>query len=94
MVAAAVGVHEDSERRQLVALVGGGCRGLAEGDDSDGGVTELVQTIAHGDRVFPAGQSGEVAMKDEHHRPSVAVLQPPTASVVLGQIDGRSHISD
>lgn len=77
-------VDEQGERREPVALILGDVLGRAERDDDHFRITELVEAVAHGDRVFLAGQSGEVAVEDQHDWPSFMIGQPPAAAVVCG----------
>jgi hypothetical protein len=57
--------------------------GCGEGDDDDGGVTELGAVIAHGDHVFLARQSSKVAVQHQHERsPAMVGRAPPLAGVI------------
>jgi hypothetical protein len=49
----------------------------AEGDDDDLGVAEFSDAIADRDGVLLAGQSSQVAMEDQHHRPAPVIVEPP-----------------
>lgn len=44
---------------------------VGERHDDDHGVTEPVEVLAHGEHVFLAGQSSEMAVQHQHHRTTV-----------------------
>ncbi|MGE0307640.1 MAG: hypothetical protein AB7Q27_17980, partial [Acidimicrobiia bacterium] len=60
----------------------------------DGGVTELVEVVAHGDHVFLAGQSSKVAVQHEYQRTSVLVGGAPDLAGVIDEFDVRERVAD
>jgi hypothetical protein len=54
-----------------------------EGDEPDRGIAELGEAVAHGDRVFMAGQSSQVTVEDHYHRPTPVLRQPPPVTRII-----------
>lgn len=94
VVEAPVDVGEQRELDLEVISVGGEPLWVvAEGDDDGKGVTELIEVIAHGDHVFLARQSSEVAVQDQHQRATAMVVESPPMSVVIDEGDVREHVT-
>lgn len=68
--------------------------GLGERDDDDHRVTEVPQVFAHGEHVFLAGQSSEVAVQYQHHRTATVGAQHPRPPVLIDQLDVGDGISE
>jgi hypothetical protein len=47
------------------------------------GGAELGQTVAHGDRVLIACQSGQMTMEDQRHRQALLLRHPPLGAVII-----------
>jgi phosphatidylglycerophosphate synthase len=56
-----------------------------KGDHGHDGIAELSDLIAHGEHMFLARQSSEVAMQNQHHRSPAMVLDSPLLAVVVNQ---------
>lgn len=98
-VGASVVVHEDRERKIVDYLVVDQLSWSGEGDeDHFGGVAQLGEAIAHGDRMYRARESMDVAVEYQHHGAAAMVVQVPDvadrvgkAHVRCGRSDHRSH---
>lgn len=78
-----IGVGEQGKWQvEVVAVVRQALR-ACEGHGGDVSVAEAVDLIAHGDQVFLAGQSHQVAMEDQHHGLTAMIGQRPGASFVV-----------
>lgn len=63
-------VGQDGERKREAIVILTEAFASGEGDHHHVGGPELVEVIAHGDHVFLAGQSGEMAVEDHDTRPT------------------------
>ncbi len=64
---------------------------FSEGDNSDVSVTESFLLFAHGDHMFLAWQSHQVPVKNQQHRPTALIGQPPRATIVRRQCEVTSY---
>lgn len=62
----AVDVGDDGERNVEMLAVGRESPRRGEGDDDDVGVTEMADVFAHGEHVFLARQSSQVAVQHQY----------------------------
>ena len=62
-------------------------RVVGERDHHREGVAESVEVVAHGDHVFLAGESSEVAVQDQHEWPAALVAEPPGSAFVIDEGD-------
>ncbi len=75
-----------SIRRETAWVVG-------ERHDDEQCVTELVEVIAHGDHVFLAGQSSEVAVEHQHERSTSVVAEAPGVPFVIDEGDVGEQVA-
>jgi hypothetical protein len=93
-VQAAVDIGDDRERNREVVTVGSESFGCGEGDNSDGGVTELVEVIAHGDHVFLAWQSSKVSVQYQHEGVSTLFGGVPGPASVIDEFEVWESVAD
>jgi len=65
-----------------------------ERDHRDDRITELVEAIAHGDHVFLAGQSSQMAVEHQHDRPPPEVGGAPRLALVVDERDVGQTITE
>ena len=93
----AVDLGEQRHVEVEVVPVSGEPRVVAgEGDHDGEDVGLAVEVIAHGDHVFLAGQSSEVAVQDHHEEPLAMFAEPPRLPFVVdeGEIGERVTFAD
>ena len=94
LVQDAVDVGEHREPDFHVVAEGGEPPSIVGERDDDGEcVAHLSEVIAHGDHVFLAGQSSQVAVQDQHDRPTAMVLETPRVPFVIDEADRRNQIA-
>lgn len=94
VVEAAVDVGDDRERNREVVAVSSESFWRGEGDNDDGGVTELVEVVAHGDHVFLTGQSSKVSVQHQYERASALVGGAPDLSGVIDEFEFGERVAD
>jgi hypothetical protein len=83
-----IGDQGDSCRREL-QMVGGGTdalRVVCEADDDRLCLAEPVEVVAHGDHVFLAGQSSEMAVEDQDDGSAEQGVEMPGRSMAVDQL--------
>ncbi len=89
-----VDIGDDGEVDAEVGAVGGEARRvIGEGDDDREDITELVEVVAHGEHVFLAGQSSEVAVQNEHERSSAVIAEPEQCAFVIDEGDVGEQVT-
>ena len=56
-------------------------------------VTETAEVIAHGEHVFLAGQSSEVAMQDQQQGPTAMFAESPEVAVRIAEVDVGERVA-
>lgn len=79
-------VRQDGKGDCEVGAVCGEPVGFGEGHHSDSCITEMGEMVAHGDHMFLAGQSSEVAVEDQDDRSASVLGQRPGAAVLIDEI--------
>ena len=88
-----LGVAEQRERNVEPGVVGGGFLLLDKGDYRYLASPEFVYTIAHGDQVFLARQSHEVAVKNQQDLPAAVIGQAPRPTLMVRQGEVLDDVS-
>ncbi len=87
-------VGQDGKRQSEMVAVRGEVFGRRKGDRDDGGVTEFVEAVAHGDQVLLARQSHQVTMKDQQRGAARMVGESPPLASMIDQFDVVQTLAD
>jgi hypothetical protein len=88
-----VGVNEDRVVPAGPMAIGPEVLGVTEGDEDnvDPG-TEFIEALVHVHDVLFARESMNMAMEDQHYRPTDPLVEGPDRALTVGQVDVRLHV--